>query len=198
MKLCAVLIPSRLRPDRLARAVCSVFDTSDPDFVEVIVRYDFDDFLTHATLIGLKEKYGDNLRCVVGLRKGGYGSLNEFYTEMSEATLAQWLFLLNDDITIEGGGWHQQLRAIPSAGVLVNAEFYHLGGSRYGSGSAGACPIVPNDCWRDVNRVMQNQVDEWFNAVLLKDKKWKLEFLRGVTINHQRDSDSTIIERNKL
>ena len=198
MKLCAVLIPTRLRPDRLARTVDSVFATSDPDYVEVLIRYDFDDFLTHHQLIQIKDKYGDNVRCIVGPRKNGYTSLCEFYTELAEATLAKWIFLINDDITIEGDGWHQQLRAIPSAGVYVQPEFYHLGGSKYGSGSCDACPIVPNGCWRHIRRDLVNQVDNWLRDILTKEMKWKTELLRGMTVNHQRDSDQTIIERNKL
>lgn len=198
MKLCAVLIPSRMRPDRLSRTVDSVFGTADPDFVEVLIRYDFDDFLTHHQLIQIKDKYGDNVRCIVGPRKQGYPSLADFYTELSEATLAKWIFLINDDITIEGNGWHQQLRAIPSSGVYVQPEFYHLGGSQYGSGSCYVCPVVPNGCWRHIRRDLVNQVDVWLQEILAKQMGWKTELLRGITINHQRDNDATLKEYYKL
>lgn len=198
MKLCAVLIPTRLRPDRLQRAVASVFETADERFVEVLLRIDFDDFLTLHKCIELKAAYGDNVRILVGPRKLGYASLHEFYTELSEATLAKWLFFLNDDITIEGKDWHQQLRAIPSTGVYVQPEFYRLGGSGYGSGSCQACPIVPNGCWRSFYRGIPAMVDVYFDKFLTEELHWQKELLRGITINHQRDSDEDLKKHQKL
>lgn len=188
MKLCAVLIASRGRHERLLKTIKSVLATSSPENVEIVLRLDGDDMATIG-VVPLIYSMSPETRVLVGPRKRGYDSLPEFYTEMAAHCQAKWIVGMNDDITFEGEpGWDEQLKAIPTTGVLVEPEFLQNNLSRYGSGSCCVLPFVPNGCWRAFgNPTIREPMDTWLRQVLVGNNGWRVELLRGMWANHQRD-----------
>lgn len=103
--VCSVLIPSRARPDRLLKAIRSVWSTAAPaprSDIEVLVRLDTDDTTaitpdpaTGRTLIDTLEAEG--VRVLVGERGRGYNEHVSFYVELSAIATAPWIWIMNDD-----------------------------------------------------------------------------------------------------
>ena len=188
MTLCSVLIPSRGRPERLIKAIDSVFATADdPEQIEVSLRFDDDD---QVSLDRMAEFRSYNIWVYIGPRKNGYYSLDEFYTHMAEQTDADWVWLMNDDAVIEGDGWDTQLAEIPTDGVIVQPELYQLGFSKYWTHEGGAFPIFPNRCWRKFGlQQMPHPVDTEMDK-LLRSNGWTTQFLKGVGVIHDRDSEA--------
>lgn len=199
--LCSVLIPSRGRAQRLLRTIESVRRTSDAKAVDILVRADDDDAATQDAVRRLIE-HDTGVTLVVGSRGRGYLDLEAYYEELSAISSAPWMFVMNDDAVIEqsGEGWDSQLARMPTDGVVAHVEYYQLGPSRYtGDGVGYTFPIVPNGCWSrlGLGRI-QHPIDAWLEQVLRREHGWRAEILRGVTLNHQRDSDGALAEHRRI
>lgn len=189
--LCSFLIPSRARFERLLSSVDSILRTSSHENIEILVRLDNDDF---ASISRLQELRIRGVRVVIGDRLKGHASLHDFYNELAEIATGNWVFFLNDDITLETfhPNWTEQLKPLPLAGILACGKWYQLGLSRYDA-PAVACPIVPNKCWLKLGwERIPSCVDEAFLALLIKQHGWSIVPLPSLTVNHQRDDDEQL------
>ena len=198
--LCSVLIPTRRRVSGLTRAIASLCQTADPANFDVRLRVDDDDGQTLAALSTLTALYR-NLFVSIGPRENGYTSLGKFITELAAQSQAAWVTMLDDDVTLEGKGWDTQLAALPLTGMLAAPEFYHLGPSRYGSGSCAGPSYVtgwfaPNGCW--LPETIGVPVDAWMQSTLVRQRGWRVATLAGITYNHQRDEAAITKERATL
>jgi hypothetical protein len=197
--LCSVLIPSRARAERLRKTIRSIRSTSDSARVEILVRFDDDDA---GSLALIPELEGGGIRVIVGPRGQGYQDLHLFYDELARAANGAWIFIMNDDATVEQRGtpWDEQLARLPLEGFVVHPEVHQLGGSVYLNDAAGPFPIVPNYSWerlgcRFINDPTGNCAGAWFDQ-LVWSLGWRWHFLAGVTFNHQRD-DGPAIEAHR-
>jgi len=69
----------------------------------IIIKIDDDDF---ETIEGLKSYENYNLlNVIISDKKQGYKSLNEYYNELYEKSSGEFIFCINDDLTIETDGW---------------------------------------------------------------------------------------------
>mgnify|MGYP001021250978 FL=1 len=195
--LCAVLIPSRARPDRLVKTLESIYTTvSDPTEIETLIRIDDDDAATMARRSELTSF--PNTRVLVGKRGLGWRSLNVMYDELVAETQADWLWIMNDDAVIDGGGWDIELRRVPKVGFLVQPEIYQLGASKYASCEGGAFPIVRNGSWKPEWDGFVDPIDTRIDDLLRNRKGWKTMFLSGVSVIHDRDSDEALAAHRQL
>jgi hypothetical protein len=189
MNTVSVLIPSRSRPNGLGYAVHSVHYTAGKDWedCEVIIRIDRDDWVTQASADELQRMYGsERIKILTGERYNGYQSLHTFYTEAAKAASGYYVFFLNDDITLEGSGWIEQLKAIRMT-CFIAPEFYQLNSSRYGDGGGRfpPCPIIPNRCWEQYGySEVPPAVDVSLALMLVEQRGWHKHILRGLTVNH--------------
>lgn len=231
--VCSVLIPSRGRPDRLLKAIRSVWSTATPaprGDIEVLVRLDRDDLTaitpdpaTGRTLIDTLEAEG--VRVLVGERGRGYNEHVSFYVELSAIATAPWIWIMNDDAHVARTldivppsdpvyrqrrtrwdaawvlckTWLEQLRHHPTTGVIVQAELYQLGASRYFDGEGSAFPIVPRDAWKLVGyEHPEGPLDTWLDRILRLDNQWRTKFLVGVATVHERDTDAELAIHRQL
>lgn len=193
--ICSCLIPSRRRSTQLAKTIISIRTASFFEDVEILIRIDDDDGLM-AFLIPTFEQWG--VRFVIGPRYKGYESHGVFYDELAKAASAPWVALFNDDTIIEGADWVQQLRELPTHGLIVQPEFSKLGGSTYQHAEGQCVPFLPNGCWKQYGMdAIPFQPDTNLHK-LLESNGWKTHFLKGVTIHHQRASDEELAEHRKL
>jgi hypothetical protein len=199
--LCAVLIPSRARPERLVKTLISIRDTvAAADQVETLIRIDDDDQASLAIKDELARRF-KHTRVVVGPRETGYTSLAKFYTQLADASQAAWIFNLNDDATFQGHGWDLQLAALPTTGVIVQPEWITSGsvrGSVYRNVEGGPFPCVPNGCWRPDFAVMLEPQDTWLDDELRKRRGWSTRFLKGLYVHHARDRDEVLAVHRQL
>lgn len=185
MKTAAILIPSRGRFDQLLRCIKSFHATSFPGNFDIWVKFDEDDAESIVRISELAQF--NNVNIVIGPRLDGYGSIDWFCTRMAEASSAKWICIFNDDATIEGAGWEEQLREVPIPGYIVQPEVYQLGASKYPLSEGGAFPFVPNGCWKWMGKDRIEPPSDTLMDQLLRVKGgWQTWFLTGITANHQR------------
>ena len=94
----SVLVPSRERPELLARSLDSLGEGD----LEVLVRVDEDD--------PRLEGYSRFPGLIVGPRHG-YRRLNHYYNELAERARGDWLLLWNDDSFMETPDWIDIVRS---------------------------------------------------------------------------------------
>jgi hypothetical protein len=181
--ICSFLIPSRARPDQCKKAIESIFKASETS--QVLLRVDYDD--------PCLESYRRLTRGGVSLfvdERVGYKGYSQMVTFLSEQTSATWVCLMNDDMTIEGDGFDEKLAAIPTTGFIVQPEGHILGNSGYPRTHGGPCPIVPNQCWRNLGAIeVPTPCDTNLDQLLRVKNGWETSWLEGITVNHQRGSE---------
>jgi hypothetical protein len=108
----SVLVPSRERPDLLARSIDSLGEGE----LEVLVRVDEDDprLDSYAQFPGL----------VVGAHHG-YERLHHYYNELAERARGDWLFLWNDDCIMETRNWIEVVRSYDGKMAVLNPNTNH-------------------------------------------------------------------------
>lgn len=164
---------------------------------EILVRFDDDD----AQSLAIRDDLiSDGIRVFVGSRLQGYVSLASFYEELAHEASAPWISVMNDDAYVIGEGWDAQLAEIPTDGVIVQPELYKLGGSGYRNCEGGAFPLVPTDALKKVgcDRWYGPGIDTFLDQLLRVQHGWRTQFIKGMTVVHERDNHDAIERHRKL
>jgi hypothetical protein len=190
--LCSVLIPSRKRIVGLQNTLKSIVDTAfDISRFEACLRIDRDDFETIGSLKYILDSAPTlKIKVLIGDRKGGYNYLAGFYNELCTIAEGQWVFVMNDDITLEGAGWDTNLAEVPGT-ALARPGKYILGGASYSTpGCAYVCPIVSRELMNDWGP-MANPVDVFWDQIAKANGIETVDLMK-LTINHQRPNDAEL------
>lgn len=112
--IASVIIPSRGHFDELLVAVNSCLCTAnDRDEIEVIVRFDHDDYESldriHE-LLDLKQ-----VRVIIGSRGEGFIAMHEFANECAKLSRGDWIICLNDDAQIITPNWDLELTKLDAS-----------------------------------------------------------------------------------
>lgn len=183
--ICSILIPTRKRPHHLSVAIDSIWKTCKPQDVEIICRTDDDDHYQTNIAVGL---VGPS-NVLTGPRLKGYFSINQFYTDMAVVAKAPWIWLFNDECTISGE-WVDDLKAIPTTGVVVQPLSYQVGHSMYKKVHDTTCPIVPNRYWELGGQPgVPYCTDTDTYMMLNKHLGWRTEYLPKLHMAHFRFTD---------
>lgn len=195
--LCSILITTRKRPMRLVKLLRSIRDTADPDNYEVRIRIDEDDIPTKSILPELPAII-KNCHIRVGARGDGWASVAKFWDEIYKQSIGTWSWMLSDDMVIEGIGWDKLLAQVPTEGFIVHPEIHKLGGSTYKEDTNGPVPIVPKGALERFGfDGIPNPPDTGINDVFRRKSGWKLHYLRGIGVWHQRDDETFLTEERK-
>ena len=186
--LISILIPSRGRVAMLKRCVESIKAVTPQDDYEILIRADEDDGETLRALEEL-EKEHPNLRGVIGKclfdgpKRGFTPVVNHYYTELAGMAKAPWIWIMNDDCTIEGDGWIDDLRGVPLEGYLVEPGIYKLNVSSYVG--CPAFPIMANQSWLKLGATeIMHPADTAMIKLYTIDNDWQVELLSGLTVWH--------------
>lgn len=184
MSIVSVLIPTRGRTPRLFKAIKSIFDTTRPGQVDIILRMDEDDSRACSMRDELVEL---GCKVLIGPRLQGYSSLPTFIREMSDVAKTYWIMLFNDDAVIEGTGWVDYIEQKGEGNAVFQAEHHCLGGSHYLNDTGGPFPIMPRNCWQQFGRAEPpSDADRWVYYFLSHEQRWPLHFIKGMTVRHDR------------
>jgi GT2 family glycosyltransferase len=194
--LCAILIPTRKRFDRLLKTVASVYGTTNAsDQVEIIIRCDSDDYETTHRVLELPAA----VKVMSGPRSRGYAAINLFYTDMAAATKAEWIWIMNDDATIQGSGWADQLAKVSEPRCIVQPELIGWGPSEYSRSEGGPFPVVRNKCWEAFGMTdIPDPADAALDDLLRVRNGWKTVWLDGIKVQHDRDTDDKLAVHRAL
>ena len=176
-------MPTRGRPNGIRKTIKSLNEhVSDPSSMEIILRVDDDDEETKAMLPELDGK----IKYRIGSRYLGYDSMGTFVSEISDLSNAPWVFLIDDDATVIGNGKIdvELVKVIQGNGNVCVCEYYKLNQSVY----RGALPVgmfVPTNAWKQFGyEKCLSPVDQFWTQLFVKDFKWKLNLLSGLTYEH--------------
>lgn len=181
---CSIVIASRGRPNLIGQCLASIFDQSRAEDIEVLFRVDDDD----PTVQSVRSRWPDSqtLRWIVGPRYNGYASLCTLYGELIDQSVATWVMLLNDDMTIkdETGTktWPDRLMSIDPA-ALVQPTVHRIGRSCYRNCENTGSPTLSTKQWRKLGIPLSNPYDTHLFC-LWKREGLPIAFLPAFAINH--------------
>lgn len=195
--VCSILIPTRGRVERLTKTIASFMATASQCDYEILLRVDSDD----ADLFRYFEllKTHQNIRILEGSRGRGWPDNHLFFTELAKIAVAPWCWNFNDDATVEGQGWVEQLKAIPTIGTIVQPETHKLNTSVYHNNQSGPFPIVPTRVWEKFGYMTcPFPQDTALDQILRVNNRWETVYLKGITVWHERDNDSRLMDVRKI
>lgn len=195
MLLCSILIATRNRTKQLFECINSINAAAgDNRNYEIILRMDDDD--PKSILAACAMAVHQRIRIVIGPRLRGAGDGTRFIGDMVPIAHGQWLWFMNDDVTVEGP-WTTIGQA--SKNHIVIPENHRLNNSDYARDMSTPFFFLPNKFWRrftvgydEVSKKFQNlkNFTHPFDVTILKEMRdcdFGTEFLSGVTVKHNRD-----------
>lgn len=181
--ICSVLLPSRGRPLGLIKAITSINETcTHPKQIEIIVLLDDDDELLSDAHSLIKDI--PNVTVLVSPRS----SLTRMCGQAAQNCKGDWIITMNDDATIIGDGWDEQLKDFPTTGVVLQPEIYQLNASTYPNATRTGFPWFPNGCWKTFGCAgnFLPSPEDYAVCELAERHGWKIDFLKGITVYHER------------
>lgn len=146
----AVLLPTRGRTDSLTRSVSSIVEKSTrPDQLEFLLGFDDDDTVGQAYFKSVIQPWLDSKDIAyqaVEWKSLGYAGLNCYYNELARSASADWLFVWNDDATMDTQGWDDVVRSYDGQFLVLKVHTHH-------EHPYSIFPIVPRQ-WFDLLGVL--------------------------------------------
>jgi hypothetical protein len=148
----AVLLPTRGRTDSLSRSVFSMVEKAQqPDRLQLLFGFDFDDTVGLDHFSTVIQPWLDDRDIdyeAIGFESMGYVSLNRYYNTLAASADADWLFVWNDDATMDTTGWDQVIR-------LYDGQFKILKLHTHNEHPYSIFPVVPRT-WFDLLGVLSS------------------------------------------
>lgn len=180
--ICSVLIPSRFKFDRLVQCIESINKSAGGHDFEIVVRFHNDDKKS-VNRIGELSRFV-NVRMIFGETFQGYNSLNIFAEELEDAAQGDWHWHMNDDMTVMGEGWDEQLILMP-ANVLVQPEIHQLGDEIYYKDRCGPAPIYHKTSCKLFRPLGPGGPDVQIWDSLVNKNNFEVRFLNGIGVWHR-------------
>lgn len=189
--LCSILIPSRLRFDRLKKSIQSLRNSAArPETFEIIVRFDNDDMES----LDRFSELNSMTRCWWGRRPDSWNDVCKYlFSELAQHALGDWIWPFSDDMTIEGKDWDTQLRGMPD-NVWVQPDMHKLGLSGYPKDSHAPCPIIRKSFWESQDCFPLIDYEIWEHC---EKAGLELRWLNGIAVAHMRDEDSALAKHRE-
>lgn len=142
----AVLLPTRARTHSLTNSVTSIVGrAADRTKLQIIFGFDEDDTVGLEHFEGVIQPFLDDHDVdyeAMAFESMGYQGLNRYYNKLAESASADWLFVWNDDATMETPGWDDVIRC-------YDDQFKILKVHTHNEHPYSIFPIVPQ-AWLDL------------------------------------------------
>jgi len=146
----AVLLPTRGRTASLTDSVTSIVGrATDLSQLQILFGFDDDDFVGIDHFENVLQPFLDDHDVdyeAKSFTSMGYAGLNRYYNTLAESADADWLFVWNDDATMETPGWDDVVRS-------YNDQFCILKVHTHNEHPYSIFPIVPKS-WFDILGVL--------------------------------------------
>lgn len=137
----AVLLPTRGRTTELLLSINSLFvRAADPKSIQLLISFDRDDKIGPAYFCEHIEPMLNERGIkytVVLTERFGYAKLNYYYNLLGKMADADWLFIWNDDATMDTQGWDSIIRS-------HTGQFFILSVLTHNEHPYSIFPIVPS------------------------------------------------------
>lgn len=146
----AVLLPTRGRTDSLTHSVTSIVEKSaDPDQLQLLFAFDNDDQIGLDHFATVIQPWLDDQEVdyqAMGFESMGYVGLNRYYNELAKSADADWLFVWNDDATMDTVNWDNVVRTFDDQFCVLKVHTHN-------EHPYSIFPIVPKQ-WVDLLGVL--------------------------------------------
>lgn len=194
----SILLPSRKRPELLIRCLSSIANNaSNPASYEVCLRLHRDDLATIKLLPIILQICP--VRVVIGFQHNGYNSLAWFYQECAAISRGDYVWIANDDVTVNTPGWDDVFKEYVRTkkdDAIVMPQTLIMGGSKYIDWLNNPFMFLPNKCWERCG--MPRFVNQFDAALwtLLRQHGWRTDFV-PIEVEHSHDPERNLKERAK-
>lgn len=187
------LIPSRGRFNYLCDAIISIVEnSSDSNKIEILIKFDDDDFDSLSKLSKLP--YKENIKIIIYSRGDGYGSLHHFQNDLYKISSGNWILSFSDDAIMKTKNYDLLFNNLP-----IDVPFAVM----YSEGNNHAGDIFPG-----INRKYCEVQGDFFSASAYSDghiwytiKKLNNYTILPVTIFHIIEDvgkDNTLLDKEKF
>lgn len=119
--LISILIPSRNRIDILKESIDSLLlNASNPEQIQLLIRFDFDDFSSLNRCIELPNRKQDKI--LFGNRFRGYKDHYLFLNDLAKVADGEFLFTWNDDTTMISKNWDLEVQKYSTQFIVLKPK----------------------------------------------------------------------------
>lgn len=116
MKLLSILIPTRGRPEQLGKCIASLNTMAHtPANIEILLGIDSDCRVEEYPFSEI-----EIIPIVAERPRGQYQEIHVWYNRLYEASVGEWLWVMNDDCCILTSGYDTTIANMPSNKILRN------------------------------------------------------------------------------
>lgn len=158
--LISVLIPSRDRVDILKNSIVSLLNNAaDPDSIQLLVRFDFDDYSSIKRFNEFLFRKQDVV--VFGNRFRGYKDHHLFLNDLAKLATGEFLFTWNDDTSMISKNWDSVVKEYSGQFIVLKAK-HNMDNHPDLNGN----PIYPRK-WVELcgHISMNSQTDSWIHEI---------------------------------
>lgn len=115
------------------------------------------------------------------------------WNELLTFANGDWLQFWSDDLILHGKGWDAMLVNVPTTGIICQPEVHRLNHSVYLENVDGPAPFVPRKAMEFFpDQKLPRLPDAACYDILVKQRMWKVKFLPGIEVQHNRINDKTL------
>ena len=194
----AILLPTRARTDSLSASVTSLVNNcNDVSRIQILLAIDNDDTVGLEHFESSIRPFLDDQQVdyeVLAFDSMGYEGLNRYYNHLARQASADWLFVWNDDATMDTRDWDQVIQR-------HDGQFKILKVHTHNEHPYSIFPIVPK-IWFDVLGVLSRH--QMIDAEISQNA-YMLDIIEIVDINVTHDQseltgkqDTTSQQKNRF
>ncbi len=177
MTLASFLIYTRKRVERLKRTLDSIeWTANNADSYQVVIWVDVDD---DETLDYVETLPAPRYKVLMGPRGRGYLDLHKFYNACAKESSGDFLFLVNDDTTIETQGWDDVLKRNLNDPPSVYVPVFDQQRNMF--------PIISRKVYDAMGHVSKSALSEFYVSTVAK----KANIERSVEIDVKYEQTTT-------
>lgn len=125
----AVLLPTRGRTDGLTQSVVSIVENAEqPDRLEILFGLDEDDEVGLDHFSSVIQPWLDDREIAyqaLSFESMGYTGLNRYYNTLAKSASANWLFIWNDDATMDTLHWDKVVRTYDGKFLILKVHTHN-------------------------------------------------------------------------
>lgn len=194
----AVLLPTRARTSSLTNSVTSIVSkANDRSDMQILFGFDEDDSVGLDHFESVIQPFLDDHDVAyqaMAFESMGYAGLNRYYNALAESADADWLFVWNDDATMQTSRWDDVVRN-------YDGQFKILKVHTHNEHPYSIFPIVPR-AWFDALGVLSRH--QMIDAEISQNA-YMLDIIEivEITVNHEQSEltgkqDDTSARKNRF